>query len=229
MRVPSSQLRNWVPPNRFLDALGMLPAGRQAVGEIAGDVVAAIGNLPHQRQPPTGEMGEPSGAAAEVQHQAATLQLILGKARDSRGVGRRHDALDLDVATLEAGQQVAQGSVRHGDQMRHHLQPRSGQAAGIPDRSATIDRNLDRNRMQYLAFGRGGLTPGAVEQELEVGIANLTPVQSAVHAHIARLDPPAAHCEPDLAQGLARLLLGLVQRTEDRGLGRLGVDDLAAL
>ncbi len=104
-----------------------------------------------------------------------------------------------------------------------------GQAARIPERPAAVDRDLDRDRMQHLALGRRRRAPRPVEQQLEVGLADARPVQRAGHAHVARLRPPAAQRQHDLAQGLAGLLLGLVQRRQHRGLGRLGVDDLAAL
>ena len=93
---------------QILDPLGVGTAGREDVGEIAGDMVATIGHLIDQGQPPGGEVRQPGGAAAHVENQAAALQLILGQAGERARIVGADDALDLDMTALEAGQNVAQ-------------------------------------------------------------------------------------------------------------------------
>ena len=217
MRVLSSQRAELRAAIQVLDPLGMLAAGRQTKGEVARDVVAAIGHLAHQGQPAAGEMGKTSSAAAQVEHQAAALELVLGEAADRRGVARRHHALDLEVAALEAGQEVAQGGPATVTRCatissRWPVSPRAS-LSGVPPSMVTSTGTACSTSRS----GARRLAARAVEQELEVGLAHAAAVQRAVHPHIARLRPAAADRQHDLPQGLAGLLLGLVQRRQDRG------------
>ena len=122
-------------------------------------------------------MRDTGGAAAEVEDQVTALQLVLGEAGDGRGVACRHHALDLDVAALEAGEQVAQGRAGNRHQVRDDLEALPGQAASVLERTPAVDRHLHRHRMQHLAVGRGGLAARAVEQELQAGLGDAAAVQ----------------------------------------------------
>src|SRR5262249_47439784 len=101
--------------------------------------------------------------------------------------------------------------------------------AGIADAAAAVDGVADRDRVDEAAVVAAVVLVAVVEGAPQVGVADLVAGDVDVDADGLRGRMAAGDVHHDLADGLAGHLLGGVHGGEDGVLGRLHVDDGAAL
>ena len=131
------------------------------------------------------------------------------------------------MAALDRGDQIVQRRRRDLDQMRLEAQPAAGHAARIAQRLAAVEGDPERQGVQRLAAVGARLGAGMRERLGEVVAGHGAALELELDHGALRARPPGRDAEHDLAQRLLGLLLGLVDHRQDRGLGGVGIDDLA--
>src|SRR5215468_2370614 len=134
-----------------LHALGVDERRREAAGDVVRDVCAAHRQAVGVDDVAVEEDGDGGGAAAHVDDGDAEVHLVLYEGGEAGGVGRDDQRLDVEMAALDAGLQVAQRPGGGGDEVHVDAEPLAIHAARIADAAAAVDGVADGNRMDEAA------------------------------------------------------------------------------
>ena len=200
--------------------------GRQAAGDVAGDVLAADRDRIDVHQVAFVEHRERGRAAAHIDQGGAEVALVGDQRAQARGVARHHPLGDLEMGAPHADLQVAHRPARRGDQVDVDAEPLAEHAAGVAHRGA-VDRVADRRRVDDVAVRRLARQGDVLLHPADVALADLVMADRDLEVLVVRGGRAAAHADDHLADMLAAHLLGGRHRRGD-GAGRsLHVDDVA--
>src|SRR5207302_135300 len=93
------------------------------------------------------EHGDVAGAAADVDHHHAALDLILGDHRFRRREHLQHHVVDIEARLVHHLDHVLDGGVGAGDDVRVHLETVAGHAHRIADPLLAVDGELLRQHV----------------------------------------------------------------------------------
>ena len=210
-------------------ALGVGHRRRQSARHVVGDVVAADRNRIGVDQVAAVEHRDRGGAAAHVDQRHAEIHLVLHQAGEAGGEGGDAAISDLEMGALDADAEIAHGAGGRRDEMHIDAQPLAVHAARVAHAAAAVDRVADRHGVDQFAVRGLGRQMNLAQNAADIAIGHFVAADGDLDAESVRGRVAAADADHDLLDPFAAHLLGGVDGGRQRVLGRLHVDDVAAL
>ena len=214
-----------------LQPLGVLDAGREAAGDVGGDVLAADGDGIDVDELAAIEDGDGGGAAAEIDDGAAEFGLVVDEHRQAAGIGRGDHRLDGEMAAVEAELDVAELRLVGGDDV--HVDAERGRR---PCRAGRRCRPRRRGGSRWAANGRrrgrrwcAWRRPAASTRPMSLSAIGVTGRGRRRRRQVSLARRPAETRDDQRFDGDAGHALGGIDGVADGLLGRVEVGDDAGL
>src|SRR5229473_6293477 len=212
-----------------LHPLGVGKRGRQAAGDVVGDMEAADPHRIGEDQTAAEKHADRRRAAAHVDNRDAEIHLIIDEAGEAGGVGAHDQRLDFEMRAPDRRGVVAHARRGGGDDMHVDAEPLADHAARVEDAAAVVDRKADRDRMNHLPVGCFPGPVAALEDLAHVAIGDLVAPHADFRLDDARGGIAARQVGDGAPYRFTGHLLGGVYGIADRIGGGIEIDDRSAL
>ena len=168
-------------------------------------------------------------AAAHVDAGDAELRLVVDEHGEARGVGRRDNRLDLEMAAVDRELEVGERRLVGGDDMHVDAERLAQHADRIVHAAIGVERVADRQRMQHHPPVAHRMRAAGARAHAGCRLSDDRSADVDARREGLALQPAAGEVDDQAADRDLGHALGRVDGEPDRALGFLEVDDDAGL
>ena len=125
--------------------------GRQAAGDVVGDMPPADRNRVGEDQSAVEEHADRRGPTAHIDDGHAEIDFVVDEARQAGGIGTDDEGVDGEMGAADRRAVIAHAGGARSDHVHVDAQPLAEHAAWVANAAAVVDRKADWNRMDDLA------------------------------------------------------------------------------